>query len=67
MYIYVESIPYGRNTDENGQHCVCDQNYVYIFLLPPNLTYQSTHMDETLHPPTVGQTWREGENQGIND
>ena len=36
-------------------------------LLPPPLLSQPAQPDDTLHPQTVGQTWREGNNQGGND
>ena len=33
-------------------------------LLPPPLTPQSAQPDDTVKLPTVGQTWKEGNNQG---
>ena len=36
-------------------------------LLPPPLLSQSDQMDDTVHLPIVGKTWREGNNKRGND
>ena len=43
------------------------EEFFFPWLLPPALPSQSAHMDDTVQLPTVRQTWREGDNKGVND
>ena len=45
----------------------CEEGNIFSpGLLPPPLPYQSAQTDDTVNLPTVGQIWREGENQRGN-